>query len=106
MMILVKQLTKLYGPVVAVDHVSFQVDKGEVVGFLGPNGAGKSTTMRILTTYLPATSGMAVLLSRYNRNERMGAMISPRGELFFNQISDGMSVDVESPRTGMDLGRP
>lgn len=59
MMIVVKQLTKLYGPVVAVDHVSFQVDKGEVVGFLGPNGAGKSTTMRILTTYLPATSGTA-----------------------------------------------
>jgi ABC-2 type transport system ATP-binding protein len=58
-MIAVKHLTKYYGQVVAVDHVSFQVDKGEVVGFLGPNGAGKSTTMRILTTYLPATSGTA-----------------------------------------------
>src|SRR5207248_889628 len=47
------------GPVMAVDRISFEVDKGEIVGFLGPNGAGKTTTMRILTTYLPATSGIA-----------------------------------------------
>jgi ABC-2 type transport system ATP-binding protein len=58
-MIQVDNLTKYFGPVLAVDHVSFEVDKGEVVGFLGPNGAGKTTTMRILTTYLPATSGVA-----------------------------------------------
>ena len=58
-MIEVQNLTKLYGRVVAVDHISFQIDRGEVVGFLGPNGAGKTTTMRILTTYLPATSGVA-----------------------------------------------
>ena len=43
----------------AVDRVSFEVDRGEIVGFLGPNGAGKTTTMRILTSYLPATSGIA-----------------------------------------------
>jgi ABC-2 type transport system ATP-binding protein len=59
MMIQVNDITKTYGPVVAVDHVSFAVDKGEVVGFLGPNGAGKTTTLRILTTYLPASSGIA-----------------------------------------------
>src|SRR4051794_26953385 len=58
-MIEVNKLTKNFGQVVAVDRVSFQVKKGEVVGFLGPNGAGKSTTMRILTTYMPATSGTA-----------------------------------------------
>lgn len=58
-MIQVDNLTKYFGQVLAVDRVTFQVDKGEVVGFLGPNGAGKSTTMRILTTYLPATSGTA-----------------------------------------------
>lgn len=58
-MIEVHQLTKQFGQVVAVDNVSFSVKKGEVVGFLGPNGAGKSTTMRILTTYIPATSGTA-----------------------------------------------
>jgi ABC-2 type transport system ATP-binding protein len=58
-MIEVHKLTKYFGQVLAVDHVSFQVKQGEVVGFLGPNGAGKSTTMRILTTYMPATSGTA-----------------------------------------------
>jgi ABC-2 type transport system ATP-binding protein len=57
----VKNLTKNYGPVLAVDDVSFQVQPGELVGFLGPNGAGKSTCMRILTTWLPASSGYAWL---------------------------------------------
>jgi ABC-2 type transport system ATP-binding protein len=58
-MIDVNNLTKYFGAVLAVDHVTFHVNKGEIVGFLGPNGAGKTTTMRILTTYLPATSGTA-----------------------------------------------
>ena len=53
----VKSLTKRFGKIVAVDDVSFTVDKGEVVGFLGPNGAGKSTVMRVLTAFTPATSG-------------------------------------------------
>jgi len=55
----VQDLTKAYGPVTAVDHVSFTVNKGEILGFLGPNGAGKTTTMRILTGFMPATSGTA-----------------------------------------------
>jgi ABC-2 type transport system ATP-binding protein len=58
-MIQVQDLTKYFGPVQAIERVTFEVDKGEIVGFLGPNGAGKTTTMRILTTYLPATSGIA-----------------------------------------------
>src|SRR5437588_11153695 len=58
-MIQVENLTKYFGPVLAVDHINFQVDQGEIVGFLGPNGAGKTTTLRILTSYLPATSGIA-----------------------------------------------
>ncbi len=58
-MIKVENLTKKYAGVTAIDNLSFEVEKGEVVGFLGPNGAGKSTTMRILTGYLPATSGRA-----------------------------------------------
>jgi len=53
----VSRLVKSYGGVVAVSDISFTVQRGEIVGFLGPNGAGKSTTMRILTGYLPATSG-------------------------------------------------
>jgi ABC-2 type transport system ATP-binding protein len=60
-MIQVDNLTKFFGPVLAVDHINFQVARGEIVGFLGPNGAGKTTTMRILTTYLPATSGVATV---------------------------------------------
>jgi ABC-2 type transport system ATP-binding protein len=55
----VENLTKFYGPVPALRHVSFTVDKGEIVGFLGPNGAGKTTTLRILTCFMPPTSGAA-----------------------------------------------
>ncbi len=58
-MIQVKNLCKMYGPVKAVDDISFHIKEGEIVGFLGPNGAGKSTTLRILTCYIPATSGSA-----------------------------------------------
>jgi ABC-2 type transport system ATP-binding protein len=58
-MIQVSDLTKYFGPVMAIDRVTFEVQRGEIVGFLGPNGAGKTTTMRILTSYLPATSGIA-----------------------------------------------
>jgi ABC-2 type transport system ATP-binding protein len=57
----VQNLTKRYGPILAVDNISFQVQPGELVGFLGPNGAGKSTCMRILTTWQPASSGYAWL---------------------------------------------
>jgi ABC-2 type transport system ATP-binding protein len=56
-MIEVEQLTKRYGPTLAVSDVSFQVQKGEILGFLGPNGAGKTTTMRVITGYLPPSSG-------------------------------------------------
>src|SRR6476620_3435051 len=58
-MIRVENLTKYFGPVQAVDHISFSVARGEIVGFLGPNGAGKTTSMRILTTFLPASEGSA-----------------------------------------------
>jgi ABC-2 type transport system ATP-binding protein len=57
----VQNLSKRYGPVTAVDGISFRVERGEILGFLGPNGAGKTTTMRILTGYMPATEGKAVV---------------------------------------------
>lgn len=63
-MIVVEHLTKYYGEYPAIRDVSFQVDKGQVVGFLGPNGAGKSTTMRILAGFLTATSGKATIDGR------------------------------------------
>src|SRR3954469_4894127 len=58
-MINVKELSKRYARTTAVDHISFDVAKGQIVGFLGPNGAGKTTTMRILTCFMPPTSGTA-----------------------------------------------
>lgn len=59
MSIEVEQLTKVYGEQKAIDHISFSLKKGEIVGFLGPNGAGKSTTMKIITGFLPPTEGTA-----------------------------------------------
>ncbi len=58
-MIQVDHLTKRYGPVTAIQDVSFNVEKGQIVGFLGPNGAGKSTTMKILSCFMPASGGTA-----------------------------------------------
>ena len=60
-MIEVQHLTKRYGPVTAVDDISFTVERGEILGFLGPNGAGKTTTMRVLTGYMPPTEGKAIV---------------------------------------------
>ena len=60
-MIEVKNLSKRFGPKTAVDDISFEVKKGEVLGFLGPNGAGKSTTMRMITGYFPPSSGTILI---------------------------------------------
>lgn len=60
-MITVKELSKRYARTIAVDQISFEVAKGQIVGFLGPNGAGKTTTMRMLTCFLPPTSGTATV---------------------------------------------
>src|ERR1700753_4093111 len=77
-MITVKGLTKRYAHNLAVDGISFEVPKGQIVGFLGPNGAGKTTTMRILTCFLPPTAGSAtvagfdVLEQPYEVKKRIG----------------------------------
>ncbi len=60
-MIAIKELRRSFGPIVAVDGVSFEVNKGEVLGFLGPNGAGKSTVMRMLACFLKPDSGTATV---------------------------------------------
>src|SRR5437868_2673957 len=60
-MIRVQEITKKYARNTAVDHISFEVQKGEIVGFLGPNGAGKTTTMRMLTCFLPPSFGTATV---------------------------------------------
>jgi ABC-2 type transport system ATP-binding protein len=61
MSISVQSLTKIYGTQKAVNNISFEIPKGQIVGFLGPNGAGKSTTMKMITGYLPPTKGTAVV---------------------------------------------
>ena len=77
-MIKVEGLTKRYARNIAVDNISFEVNKGEIVGFLGPNGAGKTTTMRVLTCFLPPTTGSAnvagfdVLEQSYEVKKRIG----------------------------------
>ena len=60
-MIEVQNLTKRYGPVTAVDNITFRAEPGEILGFLGPNGAGKTTTMRVITGYMPASEGKAIV---------------------------------------------
>ena len=70
-MIEVERLSKYFGPVMAIDNITFQVGQNEVVGLLGNNGAGKTTIMRILTTYLPATSGRARVAGHDVMNESM-----------------------------------
>ena len=60
-MIEVQHLTKVYGALRAVDNISVRVEPGEILGFLGPHGAGKTTTMRVLTGYIPATEGKAIV---------------------------------------------
>src|SRR6202451_354303 len=77
-MITVTDLTKRYARHTAVDHVFFEVQKGQIVGFLGPNGAGKTTTMRMLTCFMPPSAGTAtvagfdVLEQPYEVKKRIG----------------------------------
>lgn len=80
MSIIVNNLTKIYGHQKAIDSISFEIGKGQVVGFLGPNGAGKSTTMKILTCFIPQTEGTA-LVEGINTQEDSLAVRSKIGYL-------------------------
>ena len=90
-MISIKGLTKDFGSFRAVDSISFDVKKGEVLGFLGPNGAGKSTTMKMLTGYLPITKGSAsicgydVVSAPLYAQERIGYL--PEGAPLYGDMS-------------------
>jgi len=89
----VRNLTKRYGSVNAIDEVSFTVHKGEIVGFLGPNGAGKSTTMRIISALSPATSGEASIFgeSVARHPQRIKSMIGYMPE--HNPLPEDMRVN-------------
>ena len=71
MSVVVQQLSKIYGTQKAVNEISFEAHKGQVLGFLGPNGAGKSTTMKMLTCFIPQTSGTATVCGYDTATEPM-----------------------------------
>src|SRR6266700_1264192 len=72
-MLEISRLVKRFGPLVAVDDISFSVPAGEVLGFLGPNGAGKSTTMKMITGFLAPTAGTAVICGHDIQTEPLAA---------------------------------
>jgi ABC-2 type transport system ATP-binding protein len=105
-MIQVKNLTKYYGPHLALDNVSFSVAEGEIVGFLGPNGAGKSTALRILTCFMPASSGSAsvagfdVLSQSMEVRKRIGYL--PEGNPLYPEMRVREFLHFRGKLRGMD----
>lgn len=119
-MISVKNLTKQYENITAVNRISFDVKKGEIVGFLGPNGAGKTTTMRILTCFMPATLGTAsiagfdVFEDSYEVKRRIGYLpevppvypeMTVRDYLFFVATIKALSKNVIKSAIDECIGR-
>ncbi len=89
-MIALDNVTKCFGPTVAVDDVSFNVDRGEVVGFLGPNGAGKSTTMRLITNFLEPESGAVLIDGTDVRDDPVAA----KGRIGYLPENNPLYVDM------------
>ena len=108
-MIKVEGLTKRYARTVAVDNISFEVEKGQIVGFLGPNGAGKTTTMRVLTCFLPPTAGTAsvagfdVLENPMEVKKRIGYL--PETPPLYPGNGGGRVPELRRPPEGHPLGR-
>ncbi|MFP4208425.1 MAG: ABC transporter ATP-binding protein [Wenzhouxiangella sp.] len=90
-MIKAKSLTRRYGPLLAVDRLSFEVEPGTILGFLGPNGAGKSTTMKMLTGFLEPTSGTAEIFGHDIRSDSLAARRQlgylPEGAPLYGELS-------------------
>jgi len=90
-MIKAKSLTRRYGPLIAVDDLSFEVEPGTILGFLGPNGAGKSTTMKMLTGFLEPTSGSAEIFGHDIRTDGLSARrcmgYLPEGAPLYGELS-------------------
>ncbi|MBI3820048.1 MAG: ATP-binding cassette domain-containing protein [Planctomycetes bacterium] len=109
MMIRVERLTRSYGSTLAVDGLSFSVDRGEIVGFLGPNGAGKSTTMRILTGYLAADSGFAEVAGIDIRKDQVGVRkrvgYLPESNPLYLDMSVAGFLDFAARVRGLDRGK-
>jgi len=105
-MIEAQNLVKWYGPTRAVDGVSFSVPRGQIVGFLGPNGAGKSTTLRMLTGYLPPTSGAATIAGvdvlRRPRAARAQIGYLPESTPLYTEMRVSEYLDFRGRLLGMD----
>lgn len=92
-MIRVDHATKRYGPTLAVDDVSFEIGRGEIVGFLGPNGAGKSTLLKMMSTWLPPTAGTIEIAGHDVRRAPLAVRRSLGYLPEHNALYDGMRVD-------------
>ena len=105
-MIEVRDLTKYYGPTKAIEEVNFRVEKGEILGLLGPNAAGKTTTMRILTGYMPSSSGTAsvagydVFEDSLEVRQRIGYL--PENPPLYHDMSTMQYLDFVSKIKGID----
>ncbi len=108
-MIRVENLTKYYGKRLAVDNISFNVAKGEVVGFLGPNGAGKTTTMRILTGFLAPTRGEVWVadydMSKHSLEARQHIGYFPEAMPLYSDMTVRSYLDFSSRLRGLDKNR-
>jgi ABC-2 type transport system ATP-binding protein len=102
----VRALTKVYGQTLAVDHISFEVSKGQIVGFLGPNGAGKSTTLKMLTCYLPPTSGGASIngFDIFHQSEKVRENVGylPENVPLYTEMRVREYLDFRGQLRGMD----
>ena len=105
-MIRTEHLTKRYGPLLAVDDVSFQVGPGEVLGFLGPNGAGKTTTMRMLAGFVTATSGSASICGHDVARQPLAAKAAlgylPEGAPSYGEMTVRQFLDFIADLRGLD----
>jgi len=105
----VSQLTKVYGQTTAVDRISFDVPAGQVVGFLGPNGAGKSTTLRMLTCYVPPTSGTATIagLDIFHQSDQVRQKLGylPENCPLYTEMKVEEYLDFRGRLRGLDRAR-
>ena len=105
-MIEVQDLTKYFGPTLAVDHVSFKVEKGEIIGLLGPNGSGKTTMMRILTGFFPPTSGRALIggldVAEHSLETRRRVGYLPENMVLYPDLSVSALLEFAARVRGLD----
>jgi len=105
-MIEVRDLTKYFGPTLAVDRVSFKVEKGEIIGLLGPNGSGKTTIMRILTGFFPPTSGQAFIagldVARHSLESRRRIGYLPENMVLYPDLSVTALLEFGARVKGLD----